>query len=35
MALTPALRFEIDPLSSDFDSEPDSDLDYHMIKTVM
>ena len=29
------IGIEIDPLNSDFDSEPDSDLDYPMIKPVM
>ena len=30
-----AIGIEIDPLNSDFDSEPDSDLDYSRIKTVI
>lgn len=29
------IGIEIDPLNSDFDSEPDSDLDYPRVRTVM
>jgi len=30
-----AIGIEIDPLNSDFDSEPDSDFNYQRIRTVM